>query len=133
MQTGLVVGLFAALSLSIGLIRLSVFASDHDGKELLLHAMLYAVLTVLLGIAAWGVSLVRQWGWWLALEASSATVAAGAYRLTQVPPLGLEQPYGGWPAAGAWLTAALGGIVVVYLIAEFQAFRWPRADVPRMT
>ena len=118
---GSVTIVFAGSGLSAGYNRL-LPRREVDATELLFYAIVYLGVALFWMVAPVGISLLREWGWWTALLTSLAAVAAGAYHLSQSPPLGLSQAYGGWPAAGVWFTTIVGGVALAGTIGILRTF-----------
>src|SRR2546428_7205579 len=118
---GLVTLIFAGWLLTAGLLRM--FPQRRvDGAELFGYGIAYSGFALFWMTAAAGISLLREWGWWTALLTSLAAVVHGAYHISESPPLGLSQAYGGWPAAGVWFTTIVGGLALAGTIAVLRTF-----------
>ncbi|HEY5606478.1 MAG TPA: hypothetical protein VIL45_08180 [Thermoplasmata archaeon] len=108
---GFIVG-FASLIPGVGL----------DTGTLLLGAILYLILSAVLGFAGFGLLRLRPWAWWLAFLTTLVVLGYTAFRMYQQP---------ADTTLGTWLTIGVSGILFVYLLAVFRAFRRP-ATAPTM-
>ena len=102
---GFIVG-FASLIPGVGL----------DTGTLLLGAILYLILSAVLGFAGFGLLRPRPWAWWLAFLTTLVVLGYTAFRIYQQP---------ADTTLGTWLTIGVSGILFVYLLAVFRAFRRP--------
>ena len=102
---GFIVG-FASLIPGVGL----------DTGTLLLGAILYLILSAVLGFAGFGLLRLRPWAWWLAFLTTLVVLGYTAFRMYQQP---------ADTTLGTWLTIGVSGILFVYLLAVFRAFRRP--------
>ena len=102
---GFTVG-FASLIPGVGL----------DTGTLLLGAILYLILSAVLGFAGFGLLRLRPWAWWLAFLTTLVVLGYTAFRMYQQP---------ADTTLGTWLTIGVSGILFVYLLAVFRAFRRP--------
>jgi len=91
---------------------------DDIGYKLFFAGVEYIVLAGLWGAAESGLLHRQLWGWILALFASLAAVAIGAYRMSQSPTLGIVGLYD----LGVWSTTTLGALAVGCLLIVFRLF-----------
>jgi hypothetical protein len=94
-----------------------LFPLPEQGRTFFWNGLLFLAIAIVLGISGTGLLRMRAWAWGLAVLASLLTLVYVGYNAFIVT--------GGAPDFAVILTIAVVGVVFVYLLSVFRAFRRP--------
>ena len=93
--------------------------TEISGTTLILNGILYLVIGIVLAIAGGGLLGMRPWAWGIALLASLVTLVYLGYGVYQ------DAIAGAAVTLASVLTLTIVGVIFVYLLSVYRAFRRP--------